>query len=100
VQLLHVQQGGPSAPCGYRFKLLSGRETLATYTFNTRRAKHSFCSVCGIKPFYVPRSRPDGFSINARCLDPGTVEEMSIRQINGREWEKQYPKGRADNQQY
>jgi len=44
----------------------------------------------------VPRSHPDGFSVNARCLDPGTVAEMSIRQINGREWEKQYPKGRGE----
>ena len=79
-----------------RFKLLSGNEVLTTYRFNTHTAKHLFCSVCGIKSFYVPRSHPDGFSVNARCLDPGTVEEMSIRQINGREWEKQYPKGRGE----
>jgi len=82
-----------------RFKLLSGSEALTTYSFNTHTAKHLFCSVCGIKSFYVPRSHPDGFSVNARCLDPGTVEEMRIRQINGREWEKQYPKGRGDYMQ-
>ena len=52
--------------------------------------------MCGIKSFYVPRSHPDGFSVNARCLDPGTVEEMSVRQTNGREWEKQYPRGRGE----
>jgi len=79
-----------------RFKLLSGGDSLSTYTFNTRTAKHLFCSVCGIKSFYVPRSHPDGFSVNARCLDPGTVQEMSVRQTNGREWEKQYPKGRGE----
>lgn len=78
------------------FKLLSGQEALTTYTFNTGTARHLFCSVCGIKSFYVPRSHPDGFSINARCLDPGTLEEMSVRATNGREWEKQYPKGRGD----
>jgi len=71
-----------------RFKLLSGREVLRTYTFNTGTAQHLFCSVCGIKSFYVPRSHPDGFSVNARCLDAGTVQEMTIRQSNGREWEK------------
>ena len=79
-----------------RFKLLSGADSLATYTFNTGTARHLFCKVCGIKSFYVPRSHPDGFSVNARCLDPGTVEEMSLRQTNGREWEKAYPKGRGE----
>jgi len=79
-----------------RFRLLSGGEVLATYSFNTGTAKHLFCSVCGIKSFYVPRSHPDGFSVNARCLDPGTVEDMSVGLTNGREWEKQYPKGRGE----
>ncbi len=54
----------------------------------------SDCS--GIKSFYVPRSHPDGFSVNARCLDEGTVRSMNITPFNGREWEKQYPKGRAE----
>jgi hypothetical protein len=79
-----------------RFTLLSGSESLATYTFNTGTAKHLFCSVCGIKSFYVPRSHPDGFSVNARCLDPETVEAMTVTQVNGREWEKQYPEGRGE----
>jgi hypothetical protein len=78
------------------FKLLSGQDVLTTYTFNTGTAKHLFCSVCGIKSFYVPRSHPDGFSINARCLDAGTLTEMTIRPFNGQEWERQYPKGRGD----
>lgn len=79
-----------------RFRLLSGEGSLTTYEFNTRTAKHLFCSVCGIKSFYVPRSHPDGFSVNARCLDAGTVENLSIRQFNGREWEKQFPNGRGE----
>jgi hypothetical protein len=79
-----------------RFKVVSGKDALVTYSFNTRTAKHLFCSVCGIKSFYVPRSHPDGFSVNARCLDEGTVQEMTVRQTNGREWEKQYPKGRGE----
>lgn len=79
-----------------RFKLLTGSHNLTSYSFNTGTAKHLFCSTCGIKSFYVPRSHPDGFSINARCLDAGTVESMEIRQTNGREWEKVYPKGRGE----
>jgi len=78
------------------FRLLSGNDVLTTYTFNTGTAKHLFCSICGIKSFYVPRSHPDGFSINARCLDPGTIESLTVRPFNGQEWERQYPKGRAD----
>ena len=52
-----------------RFRLLSGADELVEYTFNTGAAKHRFCGHCGIKSFYVPRSHPDGISINARCLD-------------------------------
>ena len=71
-----------------RFELLSGEDALITYTFNTGVAKHYFCSHCGIKSFYVPRSHPHGINVNARCLDEGTVRTMTIRPFNGREWEK------------
>ena len=79
-----------------RFRLVSGEDALTNYQFNTRTAKHYFCSHCGIKSFYVPRSHPDGFSVNARCLDEGTVESMTVGAVDGRNWEKHYPKGRGD----
>lgn len=79
-----------------RFRLVSGADALTSYSFNTHTAKHLFCSVCGIKSFYVPRSHPDGFSVNARCIDPGTVESIDISPFNGREWEQQYPAGRGE----
>jgi hypothetical protein len=74
-----------------RFRLLSGMEHLVTYTFNTGAAKHLFCAVCGIKSFYVPRSNPDGFSINLRCLDdPRGFAEVRIVNFDGRSnWEAQ-----------
>ena len=71
-----------------RFKLLQGEDALVTYTFNTGVAKHLFCRHCGIKSFYVPRSHPHGYNVNARCLDPGTVKSMTIRPFDGQEWEK------------
>jgi hypothetical protein len=80
-----------------RFKLLCGEEYLTTYTFNTGVAKHLFCSHCGIKSFYVPRSHPDGYNVNARCLDPTTIENMEIIPVDGQNWEKRYPKGRANS---
>ena len=79
-----------------QFKLLSGNDTLKTYSFNTHTAKHLFCSVCGIKSFYVPRSHPDGISVNARCIDSETIEELTVTPLNGREWEARYPKGRGE----
>lgn len=71
-----------------RFTLLSGEDCLTPYAFNTRVAKHLFCRYCGIKSFYVPRSHPDGYNVNVRCLDPGTVRNMTVRPFNGQEWEK------------
>jgi hypothetical protein len=78
-----------------RFRLLRGSEFLTTYTFNTGTAKHLFCSVCGVKSFYVPRSHPDGYSVNVRCLDAMALEHIEIKPFNGLEWEKQYPEGRG-----
>ena len=70
-----------------RFRLLQGEEQLSTYTFDTHEAKHLFCKTCGIKSFYIPRSHPDGYSVNARCLDEGTVTGMTITPFDGRNWE-------------
>jgi hypothetical protein len=70
-----------------QFKLLSGSDDLTTYTFNTGVAKHRFCSHCGVKSFYVPRSHPDGVSVNARCITRGTIEAMTITPFDGANWE-------------
>ncbi len=71
-----------------RFRLVSGADNLATYTFNARSAKHHFCKTCGIKSFYVPRSHPDGYSVNVRCLDPATIERIAVKPFDGRHWER------------
>jgi len=65
-----------------RFRLLQGAESLTEYTFNTAVAKHRFCRICGIKVFYVPRSHPDGIDVNVRCLDPVTIEGVSVSQFD------------------
>lgn len=61
-----------------RFRLLAGADALTEYTFNTGRAKHRFCTHCGIKSFYVPRSNPDGIDVNVRCLDQATIERIEV----------------------
>lgn len=60
------------------FELLAGRAELTEYRFNTDVAKHHFCRHCGIKPFYVPRSNPDGIDVNARCLDNVLVDGLIV----------------------
>ncbi len=69
------------------FTLVSGKDDICTYEFNTGVAKHFFCRHCGVKSFYIPRSNPDGYSVNVRCLDPGTVESMTVESFDGRNWE-------------
>jgi hypothetical protein len=69
------------------FTLISGGEHLTSYRFGTGAAEHLFCKTCGIKSFYQPRSHPDCWSVNFRCLDPGHGLEPAIRRFDGRNWE-------------
>lgn len=69
------------------FRLLSGEESLTTYTFNTGVAKHKFCKICGIKPFYIPRSNPDGIDVNLRCLST-QPKHVKIIDFDGQNWEQ------------
>jgi hypothetical protein len=71
-----------------RFRLLTDEEDLATYTFNTGVAQHHFCRVCGIKSFYIPRSNPDGVSVNVRCLNPETIALVHVTDFDGTNWEE------------
>lgn len=71
-----------------RLRLLRGEDALTLYTFLTRTARHLFCATCGVKAFYVPRSHPDGYSVNARCLDPGSVEGLRVTSFDGAHWEE------------
>ena len=74
-----------------RFRLLRGQDKIATYTFGTATAQRLFCAACGVKSFYVPRSNPDGFSVNLRCLDdPKAFAEVRIVNFDGRgDWDAQ-----------
>ncbi len=71
-----------------RFRLVAGHDKLTTYTFNTKTAKHLFCSVCGVKSFYVPRSHPDGYSVNLRALNAKDFRAVKIVAFDGRNWEQ------------
>ncbi|MEO6113435.1 MAG: GFA family protein [Sphingomicrobium sp.] len=68
------------------FTLERGADKLTSYRFGTGAAEHLFCSVCGVKSFYQPRSHPEAWSVNAYCLDDRP--ELSIEFFDGRDWER------------
>ena len=70
-----------------QFELISGKDDLTTYRFNTGVAQHMFCKYCGVHPFYVPRSDPDKIDVNVRCLDAIDLTAISIGEFDGRNWE-------------
>ena len=72
------------------FELLSGEDVLTTYTFNTGRAKHRFCRVCGVQAFYIPRSNPDGVAVTAACITSPTVTGIDREPFDGANWEAAY----------
>ena len=71
-----------------RFKLHHGHEYLKPYRIGDLIADHTFCAVCGIMPFYRPRSHPTGyFSVNARCLDLSQARNIKYVEFDGKNWE-------------
>jgi len=78
-----------------RFRLLRGAQDLTDYRFNTRTARHLFCRHCGIKSFYVPRSNPDGYSINVHCLHQRTLGKVTIEPFDDNDREAAEAKVRS-----
>ncbi|GEN23986.1 glutathione-dependent formaldehyde-activating enzyme GfaB [Halomonas cupida] len=59
--------------------IVKGSEMLKLYQFNTRTAKHYFCSNCGIYTHHQRRSRPDQYGFNVACLEG--INPLSIEGI-------------------
>jgi hypothetical protein len=71
------------------FELLSGKNALTAYTFQTGVAQHTFCSHCGMHPFYIPRSSPHRLSVNARALDDIDISTLKPNGFfGGKNWEE------------
>lgn len=62
-------------------RIVQGEDALTLYQFNTRVAKHYFCSRCGIYTHHQRRSRPDQHGYNVGCLegiDPFLIENVPV----------------------
>jgi hypothetical protein len=59
-------------------KIVKGADTLKLYQFNTKTAKHFFCSNCGIYTHHQRRSNPGQYGFNVACL-----EDINPLKING-----------------
>jgi hypothetical protein len=78
-----------------KFRLLTPADSIATYSFNTRVAKHHFCPVCGVAPFYIPRSDPERIDVNVRSLKGIDTGSLRIERFDGRNWERAYHERRG-----
>ena len=66
------------------FELLSGKDHLSEYQWNTKVARHFFCARCGIYPFHRKRALPDHYGINVHCLDGFEIGGIPVRRAEGR----------------
>jgi hypothetical protein len=49
--------------------IVEGADTLSLYQWNTRTARHFFCSICGIYTHHRRRVAPDEFRFNLACIE-------------------------------
>jgi hypothetical protein len=63
--------------------VLQGEDALTCYQWNTRRAKHYFCSRCGIYVFHRKRAAPDHFGVNVFCLEDFDPASVPVRAAAG-----------------
>ena len=64
-------------------EILSGKDVLSLYQWNTRRAEHYFCSRCGIYTFHRKRSEPDHYGLNVFCLENFDPASVPVRATEG-----------------
>ncbi len=51
-----------------KLKVIKGEDNLTLYQWNTKVAKHYFCSICGIYTHHQRRSNPNEYGVNIACF--------------------------------
>ena len=61
------------------FKITKGREILKMYQFHSKKAKHFFCSNCGIYTHHNPRINPAMTGFNVGCIDE--IDTLALENV-------------------
>jgi hypothetical protein len=67
--------------------LLTPLENMTLYQWHTMTAKDYFCATCGMLPFRHPRTAPELWTINVRCIDDVDLDSIPIERVFGSELE-------------
>jgi len=65
------------------FELMTPLGDMSVYTFNKHIAKHYFCPNCGIHTFNRPRTAPELWAVNIRCLSDVDIASVEPRRVFG-----------------
>lgn len=67
-----------------RLRVTRGADALRLYQWNTKIARHWFCSVCGIYTHHQRRSVPTEYGFNLACIEGVDIEVLGeIGRSNG-----------------
>ena len=58
-------------------------DEMTLYQWHTRTAKDYFCPVCGILPFRRPRTAPEVWTVNVRCLEGVELDSIPVDHVYG-----------------
>lgn len=75
------------------FRLLSGKDAVSDYQWNSKQAHAPFCATCGVRSYSygnIPEIGGDYVAIQIACLDDATPEDLLSGPIT-------YADGRGDN---
>jgi hypothetical protein len=65
-----------------QLRVVKGLDALNVYQFNTRTAKHYFCSTCGIHMHHQRQSNPQQYSYNVGCLEGVNPSDLPDVRVN------------------
>jgi hypothetical protein len=65
------------------FRALTPLDEASLYQWHTKTAKDYFFPVCGILPFRRPRTAPECWSVNVRCLEGVDLGSIPVKNLHG-----------------
>ncbi len=64
-------------------RILTSLDDMTLYQWHTRTARDYFCASCGILPFRRPRTAPEMWTVNVRCLDGVDLDAIPVSRVHG-----------------